>query len=229
MANFVLIPGAGGAAWYWQRVVPELRERGHEALAVELPAADDRAGLPEYEAAVIDAAAGLSDPVVVAQSLGGFTGPQVCDKLGARMLILLNAMTPAPGESPGEWFASTAADRDRARAEQAAREGRTAGAGFDPVADFFHDVPAEVTAWAMAQGEPAQSATPMSQPWPLPRWPDVPTRFLQGSDDRLFPPDFQRRLVSQRLGIAIDELPGGHLAALSRPAELAGRLVNYLP
>ena len=81
----------------------------------------------------------------------------------------------------------------------------------------------------MVQGEPAQSATPMSQPWPLPRWPDVPTRFLQGSDDRLFPPDFQRRLVSQRLGIAIDELPGGHLVALSRPALLADRLVNYLP
>ena len=34
---FVLIPGAGGAAWYWHRVVPELRARGHEAVAVDLP------------------------------------------------------------------------------------------------------------------------------------------------------------------------------------------------
>jgi hypothetical protein len=34
MSTFVLIPGAGGAAWYWHRVVPELRARGLEADVV---------------------------------------------------------------------------------------------------------------------------------------------------------------------------------------------------
>ncbi len=29
MSTFVLIPGAGGAAWYWHRVVPLLRAAGH--------------------------------------------------------------------------------------------------------------------------------------------------------------------------------------------------------
>lgn len=28
-ATFVLVPGAGGQAWYWHRVVPELEARGH--------------------------------------------------------------------------------------------------------------------------------------------------------------------------------------------------------
>jgi len=42
MSTFVLIPGAGGAAWYWHRVLPELRARGHEAFAVDLPGADER-------------------------------------------------------------------------------------------------------------------------------------------------------------------------------------------
>jgi hypothetical protein len=32
----VLIPGAGGTAWYWHRVVPLLRAAGHEATAVDL-------------------------------------------------------------------------------------------------------------------------------------------------------------------------------------------------
>ena len=45
---FVLIPGAGGAAWYWHRVVPLLQEAGHEAIAVDLPGDDPAAGLPEY-------------------------------------------------------------------------------------------------------------------------------------------------------------------------------------
>ena len=42
---FVLIPGAGGAAWYWSRVEEELRRRGQAAAAVDLPADDDAAGL----------------------------------------------------------------------------------------------------------------------------------------------------------------------------------------
>jgi hypothetical protein len=34
-------------------------------------------------------------------------------------------------------------------------------------------------------------------------------------------------VVPERLGIGVDEMPGGHLVALSRPAELADRLVAY--
>ena len=37
MTTFVLIPGAGGQAWYRHRVVPRLAFRGHDAIAVELP------------------------------------------------------------------------------------------------------------------------------------------------------------------------------------------------
>jgi pimeloyl-ACP methyl ester carboxylesterase len=55
----------------------------------------------------------------------------------------------------------------------------------------------------------------------------VPTRFLQGRDDRFFPVDFQRRVVGERLGITLDEMAGGHLVALSRPKELVDRLEAY--
>jgi pimeloyl-ACP methyl ester carboxylesterase len=77
--------------------------------------------------------------------------------------------------------------------------------------------------------EDAQPEAPIvfSQPWPLPKWPAVATRFLQGRDDRLFPLEFQRRVVRERLGIGVDEMPGGHLVALSRPGELADRLEAY--
>jgi thioesterase domain-containing protein len=59
--TFVLVPGAGGSAWYWHLVAPKLQVRGHEAVPAELPAADDRAGLPEYAAAVV-VAIGDRDP-----------------------------------------------------------------------------------------------------------------------------------------------------------------------
>ncbi len=66
--------------------------------------------------------------------------------------------------------------------------------------------------------------TPMSQPWPLTAWPDVPTRVLVGRDDRLFPAAFQRHVARERLGIEANEIDGGHLVALSRPRELVERL-----
>jgi hypothetical protein len=37
MARFVLVPGAGRAAWSWHRVVPLLEQAKHEAIAVDLP------------------------------------------------------------------------------------------------------------------------------------------------------------------------------------------------
>ena len=49
-------------------------------------------------------------------------------------------------------------------------------------------------------------------------------RFLQGRDDRFFPLEFQRRVVADRLGIPVEELPGGHLIALSQPKVLADAL-----
>jgi pimeloyl-ACP methyl ester carboxylesterase len=55
----------------------------------------------------------------------------------------------------------------------------------------------------------------------------VPTRILQGRDDRFFPVDFQRRVVQDRLGITPEEVPGGHLLAVSQPKELASRLERY--
>ncbi len=42
-----------------------------------------------------------------------------------------------------------------------------------------------------------------------------------------FPADFQRRVARERLGISADEMPGGHLVALSQPEELAVRLEAY--
>jgi pimeloyl-ACP methyl ester carboxylesterase len=92
---------------------------------------------------------------------------------------------------------------------------------------FFHDVPPDVVAEAVARGARRQSATPFQGPWPLAAWPDVPTRFLLCRDDRFFPAGFMRRIVKQRLGFTPDEMDGGHLPALSRPRELADRLEAY--
>jgi pimeloyl-ACP methyl ester carboxylesterase len=223
--TFGLIPGAGGSAWYWHLVAPELRRRGHEAIPVELPAADDSAGLPQYAAAVVRAIAERKSPrlVLVAHSLAGFTAPLVCEQLDVSLLVMVNAMIPRPRETPGEWWEATG--HRNAKREQNLRDGRTADAPFDPLIEFFHDVPQAVVDEAWARGEPRQSETVFDSRCDFARWPSVPTRILMGRDDRFFPLEFQKHVARQRLGIAGDEMPGGHLLALSRPSELCQRLL----
>jgi pimeloyl-ACP methyl ester carboxylesterase len=224
MATYVLIHGAGSDSWYWHLVVPELRAHGHDVVAPDLPCDDDSAGLCEYAAVVVDAIGDRTDLVVVAQSLAGFTAPLVCDRIPVRLLILVAAMVPLPGESPGDWWANTG--HAHAKREQDELEGRPTAGDFDPITTFLHDVPPDV----LAQSEThvrIQSGTPFEKPWPLESWPDVPTRFLLCRDDRFFPAAFMRRVVRERLGITPDEIEGGHLPALSRPKELADRLEAY--
>ena len=225
MATYVLIHGAGSDSWYWHLVTLELQARGHDVIAPDLPCEDDAAGLSDYADVVVNAIGDRSDLVVVAQSLGGFTAPLVCARLQVRLMILVAAMVPAPGEPPGAWWANTG--WEEARREQALRDGRLIDGDFDAMTEFFHDVPPDIVADAWARGERQQSGAPFAKPWPLTAWPDVPTRFLLCRDDRFFPPAFMRRVVCERLGITPDEMDGGHLPALHSPTQLVDRFEAY--
>ncbi len=222
MTTYVLIPGADGRAWYWHKVVPRLRERGHDVIAVDLPS-DNAARLAEHADAVLaaigDRRAAEGGLVLVAQSLAGFIAPLVCERIPVEQLILVNAMIPAPGETAGQWWDDTG--REQASKAFAAEEGRDPDAGFDLLTDFFHDVPQDDTDEAMSAEASGPSEALFTDPWPLQAWPDVPTRLLQGRDDRFFPIAFQWRVAGERLpGVPVEDLPGGHLVALSRPVEL---------
>jgi hypothetical protein len=226
MTTYVLVPGAGGQAWYWHRVVPLLEAAGHTAIAVELPSGDESAGLAEYTAAILATAAedgAGRECVVVAQSMAGFSAPQACADLGASRLVLVNAMIPLPGERLGEWWDHTG--QSAAAAAKARADGRDPDAGFDPIEVFFHDAPPEVVEAAMSMPPPVQADRPFADVWPLDAWPDIATEVLSSSDDRFFPFDFQARVAGERLGLAPRALPGGHLPALACPDALVGRLV----
>jgi len=223
MATFILIPGAGGVAWYWHRVVPLLWAADHEAIAVDLPGNDERAGLSTYAGRVVDAIHRRTDVVLVAQSLGGFTAPLVCARTPVRMLVFVNAMIPVPGETAGDWWANTGSIAARTKA--AHRQGY--GARFDPTTYFLHDVPPEI----IQQGEPHvrnQAERVFAEPCRFQGWPNVPIHVIAGRDDRFFPIDFQRRVARRRLNTGIEALPGGHLVALSNPHGLVDLLLAQL-
>lgn len=191
-------------------------------LAPDLPAGDDSAGLAEWAEVAVGALGDREGVVVVAQSMGAFIAPMVCERADVPLLALVCPMIPAPGESPGQWWSATG--QPAARREQDIREGRDPDAPFDPVTGFLHDLPEDTLAEALARGEPRQSDRPFGDAWPLERWPDVPTRVLAGRHDRLFPLEFMRGLARERLGVEVDVVDSGHLAALAKPDELVAWL-----
>lgn len=217
-ATFVPIHAAGDGAWSWHLVGAELRRRGHDVVAVDLPADDESAGLWDYADAALEAIGDRSRLVVVAHSFGGFTGPLVCDRLPVDALILVTAMIPKPGEAPKDWWANTGHAEAR----------RGVGGGDDDIATYYHDVPPDLAAEAMSRVRNHPSQRAYGEPWPLAAWPEVETHFLLCRDDRFFPADWMRRLVRDRLGIVPDEIDSGHCPNLSRPIELARRLEAYV-
>jgi pimeloyl-ACP methyl ester carboxylesterase len=208
-------------AWYWHRVVPLLRAAGHEAIAVDLPGDDRRAGLDAYADILINAIAERDDVILVAQSLAGFTAPLVSARTPLRRLVFVNAMIPRPGETAGEWWGATGAVE--ARQQLASRRGYAAE--FDVATYFLHDVPQDIL---RAGPQPRdQAETVFGEPCRFARWPDIPIHVLAGRDDHFFPIDFQRRVARERLGKEVEDIPGGHLVALSNADGLTERLLAY--
>ena len=228
MATYLLLHGASSDSWLWHRVVPLLRAAGHDVVAPDLPASDPEAGIPEYADAAV-AALGEHAPdvpddlIVVAQSFGSFTGTVLTHRIPVKLLVFLSAMAPKEGETPGQWWEATGYTEARRAAD--ARLGLPEDADLEVV--FFHDVPNDVVAEAWERGEVQQSDRPFAPP-PMPALPDgLSVRFLVGRDDRVFPLEFQRRIVKERLGFSPDEMEGGHLPPLAHPEELVRRLEAY--
>ncbi len=219
MATYALIHGAGDVGWYWHLVAAELQGRGHDVVAPDLPCDDESAGLSDYADVVLDAIDGRRDLVVVAQSFGGYTAPIVCAQAPAELMVLVAGMVPRPGETAAEMFAATGY-------AEAFADASGPDAAEDTIAVFYHDVPPALASEALRRGRD-QAEGPAAEPYPLAAWPDVPTRYLLCRDDRIFPAAWSRRIVRERLGVAADEIDGGHCPALSRPMELAERFEAY--
>jgi hypothetical protein len=225
LATFVLIPGAGTDPRMFDATIEVLRELGHEGIAPPLPLDDDGATPSDHADAVVAAVpSGEKEVVVVGQSLGAFAAPIAAERLEASLLVLLAPMIPVPGETAGEWWKNTG--HREAIADLFERFGPASAWGQEALEEvFLHDVDPQVARDSERYHAPG-GAGMFTEPWPLDRWPDVPTRVLVPRDDRLFPLDFQRRVARERLGLEVDEMAGGHVPMLSRPRELAERLVE---
>jgi pimeloyl-ACP methyl ester carboxylesterase len=227
--TFVLIPGAGADPRVYEATIAALRDLGHDGIAPPLPL-DDAEARPSDHAAAVVAALPRPRPeplVVVGQSLGAYAAAIAAERLAPQRLILLAPMIPKVGEAAGDWWEGTGhAEAIAPLIERLGSPSEWDDAAMAEV--FYHDVdPATLESMAEFEGVPSTGL--FAEPLQIEQWPFVPTTVLLPREDRLFPLDFQRLLVRERLdhpSVEVAEMEGGHLPMLSRPRELAERLVE---
>lgn len=153
MATFVIVHGAWGGAWSWNKIVaPLLRKAGHEVHAVTLTGLGDRAHLAtpdtDLNTHIQDVVnvlfyEDLHEVILVGHSYGGMVITGVADRAPERLqqLVYLDAATPASGAS----LVDRAPARFGEMVAAAAREGDGTRIPAGPVPA---DQPAAITEWA---------------------------------------------------------------------------------
>nr|WP_221383017.1 alpha/beta hydrolase [Actinoplanes polyasparticus] len=230
--TFVLIPGAWMGAWSWHPVARHLHEQGHSVVALTLPGlsyGDDPTELRLADA--VDFVAGeldrraLTDVVLVSHSWGGYPATGAAHRKLERVAKVLyySAVVPALGvsmadENPvyGEILrAAVTAAPDGAvpLTLPAIRGGLMPGESPDLqelVAGLVRPQPGGYMVDAL-------DVPPVTEI-------GLPAAYLLGADDNsLARPGDE---FADRLGLKAVTVPGGHMALLSRPAEIAEALVE---
>ena len=218
--NIVLIHGAWADGSCWSGVVERLQASGYHVTAPQFPLtslADDVARLRQ----VLDLQDG---PAILA---GHSYGGQVMTALGADApnvagLVYIAAFGLDQGESLGGLLA-------QGPVTPALAHLLTDRRGFfwlseeDFVRHFAGDVdPVRARVLYAVQQPLATSA--FGDVMGVPAWKTLPSWYLVAAADEALPPAAERQFAA-RMGAATIEIPSGHLAMVSHPAEVA-RLIQ---
>ncbi len=235
MATFLLIHGAWHGAWCWHKVLPELRGRGHHALAIDLPGHGvDRTPLAEvsldaYAERVGAALDALEEPaLLVGHSMGGMVVTEAAERFADQVagLVYLTAIVLQNGESmmdnpvkasPPEFMAGFQRTEDGI------------GINFDHgrIKDAFYADCSDADV-ALAQAcLVTQAAGVMAEPITCTpeRWGRLPRTYITCADDRALTLEGQRGML-ERVGFErVVAMGGSHSPFLAQPGPLAEHLV----
>ncbi|WP_080036682.1 alpha/beta fold hydrolase [[Actinomadura] parvosata] len=211
--TLLLVHGAWHSPSCWDRLVPELEERGWRTSTVDLPSTwgDPQVGMYDDARAVRERLLALEGPVtVLAHSYGGVPVSEVAETVpNVRRLVYLAAHMLEAGEAVitplgGPWFPEDA---------------ELLPAPDQPIETLYHDVPAAWAQAAVARLRP-QSARAFTERQTRASWRALPSALIVCDDDRIMPELFIKRQLT--MTEVVRHLPGDHSPFLSRPGELAG-------
>ena len=209
VATFAFVHGAWHGGWAWDPCAPSWRRAATASSRRICRARTSTPGVEEYAAVVRDALDGDEDAIVVGHSLGGLTIPLV----PARRLVFLSAYVPEPGrallergaDAWGPGFAeSTRAGR--ARALVLARPRRRGARPPVPAGGGRRSRRSCAGRRASRRRIRARSR----------RCRTSSGRSSSAPSDYAIPPEFQRRIAREELGVEPIELETRALADARR-------------
>jgi pimeloyl-ACP methyl ester carboxylesterase len=233
MAMFVLVHGGAHGGWCWDKLVPELRKRGHGVVAPDLPGmgADctpfdqlSLGGWGEFIASLVRE--GEQPAVLVGHSRGGPVIGEAAERAPEAVLglIYLSAvMIPAGmttmaafAEEPTELMNSATMTPD--------------GLGFildrEVARRWFYHRASQADAEAALDRLCPEPIAPNQAPMTVTaeRWGTLPRAFIECSDDRALPLALQRSFQKALPCDPVVTLDSDHSPFLCMPAQLASHL-----
>jgi pimeloyl-ACP methyl ester carboxylesterase len=213
--NIVLVHGAWADGSSWSSVIEILQADGYHVTAPQFPLtslADDVARLRQVLA--------LQDgpTVIVGHSYGG----QVMTALGAEVsnvvgLVYIAAFGLDEGESLGGLLAQ--GPPTPALAHQFVDDEHFVWLTEVDFVDHFAGDVDPVKARVLCAAQQPLSASAFDEVMGIPAWKAVRSWYLVAQDDEALPPDAER-MFANRMGATTIEVPSGHLAMVSHPAEV---------
>ncbi|SEL80209.1 Alpha/beta hydrolase family protein [Roseateles sp. YR242] len=218
-AAIVLVHGAWGGAWVWQRVLAPLRAAGHRVFTVSLSGTGERAHQPQDGItlqthiddvlAVIDCEE-LQRVVLVGHSYSGMVITGVADQRRDRIaqLVYLDAVVPLPGEcwSSGHTEETQAQRRAMIREHGHLPPSPPQGMGLNE-ADF---------AWVERRQRPQPGGvydSPLQ--FDAQAWATLPRCFIDCNRPALLTIAASRKRVREQAGWVLHEIPTGHDGMIS--------------
>ena len=234
--TYILVHGGGFAGSCWDELIPFLEG---DAIAVDLPgrgrSPGDLATLTVSD--FVDSVVGdivdsdLRDVTLVGHSLAGITLPGVAEKIPDRLraLVFVSCAVPPHGVPLGEvleGFSPHAAEIAQQLGDELVD---SSGVLHRDLASamFCNDMDAEQTASTLERMVPEAMGV-MSEPADLTglRHP-IPRTFVRLTDDAIVSLETQNRMIENLGGADVVDLDSGHMAMISRPADLA-QILNKL-
>ena len=220
----VLVHGAWADSSSWNTVASELQGQGFTVSAPPNPlrgVASDAAYIASF------LAQRTSGPVVlVGHSYGGF----VITNAGAgggdvRALVYVDAFVPEEGETVFEILGGSGSALDVPDPTTVldivgypgAPEGDAeAFLKPDTVHDHFAQDLSETDRWLIVAGQRPITLSANTAPSGAAAWKTLPSWAVVGTEDRVIPPDTQRRMA-ERAGATITDAAGSHVSMVSHP------------
>jgi pimeloyl-ACP methyl ester carboxylesterase len=213
--NIVLVHGAWADGSSWGSVIERLQADGYHVTAPQFPLtslADDVARLRQVLA--------LQDgPTVIA---GHSYGGQIIAGLGTDApnvvgLVYIAAIAIDEGESIGAILAQ--GPPTPALAHQVVDDEGCVWLSEDDFVNHFAADVDPVKAKVLYAAQQPLSARALADVMTVQAWKSLPSWYMVTQDDQALPPDGQR-MFANRMGATTVEVPSGHLAMVSHPADV---------